>query len=185
MVFDSKGTLTSFNSQNVTAVQMGGFLNGQHVDGNDGIIAWGTFESTTPSTFGGNIIHFVMGLPAPSNLGGTTGTYSLIGATSVTDLSDKGVGALNSATLSFTIGASNPVSAAMIWTINGSPLTATLLGNLSNSIFSLNSSLPGGSCTPNCTVQADGALFGTNAERAGMVYGINSNMVGAAAFAKH
>ena len=177
MVIDAKGTLTSFNSEPVTAVQMGG---------NDGIIAWGTFESLTRATTGGNIVHFVTGLPVPSsdlsNLGGTTGTYTLIGATPVTNVSDKVVGSLNSATLSVTFGASNPVSvsAAMTWTINGSPLSATLLGSNLGSTFSLFST----SCSSNCKVLANGALFGPNAARAGMVYGIDSSLIGAAAFAK-
>ncbi|MBI3527431.1 MAG: FecR domain-containing protein [Betaproteobacteria bacterium] len=174
MVFDSQGTLTGFNSQNVTSVQMGG---------NDGIVAWGTFRSLTPSTFGGNVFHFVIGSPVPSsdlaNLGGTTATYSLIGATPVTNGSDQVVGSLNSATLSITFGVSNPVSAAMTWTINGSPLSATLSGSNSGSTFFLS-----GSCGGSCFVQADGALFGPNAVRAGMVYGINANLVGAAAFAR-
>jgi len=174
MVFDTQGTLTTFNTQAVTSVQMGG---------NDGIIAWGTFETTTPSTFGGNMIHFVTGLPVQSadlsSLGGTTGTYSLIGATPVTNSTDQIVGSLKSATLSVTFGASNPVSAAMTWTINGSPLSATLSGSNSGSSFFLS-----GNCGGNCSVQADGALFGPGARRAGMVYGINSSMIGAAAFAK-
>jgi hypothetical protein len=174
MVLDAQGVLTSFNSQSVSAVQM---------SGNDGIIAWGTFVSPTPSTFGGNVIHFVTGTPVPSadlgKLGNTTGTYSLIGGTPVTDLSDRVVGTLNSATLSVNFGASNPVSASMAWTINGAPLSATMSGSNSGSTFSLT-----GSCGGNCFVEANGGLFGANAARAGMVYGINANMMGAAAFAK-
>ena len=171
MVFDARGTLTSFNSQTVTAVQMGG---------NDGIIAWGTFESVTRGATGGNIDHFAMGLPVASselsNLGGTTATYTLIGATPVTNSSDQVVGFLNSATLSVRFGISNPVTAAMTWTINGSPLNATLSGTGSGSTFSL--------CDSNCGIQANGALFGPNAVRAGMVYGIGASLVGAAAFAR-
>ena len=174
MVFDSQGVLTSFNTQTVTAVQM---------SGNDGIIAWGTFGSQTGGTTGGNINHFVTGLPVPSadlsNLGGTTATYSLIGATPVTNSLDQVAGTLNSATLSVTFGTSNPVHAAMTWTINGAPLSATLSGSNSGSSFSLS-----GNCGGNCFVQADGAVFGPNAVRAGMIYGINANLIGAAAFAR-
>lgn len=173
-VFDSQGRLTSFNSQTITAVQMGG---------NDGIIAWGSFESITRATTGGNINDFVVGLPVPSadlsNLGGTTATYSLIGATPVTNASDQVVGSMDQGKITLATGASNPVIGVFVWTINGSPLIATLSGFRSGSSFSLS-----GSCGASCGVQANGALFGPGAPRAGMVYGIGSDLVGAAAFAR-
>lgn len=174
--FDSSGNLISFNSVIPTSVQMGG---------NDGLMTWGTF--TDSRSFGG-LTHFVAGLPVPSadlsNLGGTTGTYALIGSTAVTNSSGQAIGALNSAVLTVSFGASAFASAGMNWTINGASLSATLSGSGSGSNFSMF-----GNCGGSCSVNANLALFGPNAIRAGMVYNINDFInnidgIGAAAFAK-
>ena len=176
VVFDSSGKLVSYGSVIPTTVQMGG---------NDGIVAWGNFTNT--STFGA-LTHFVAGIPTPAadltNLGGTTGTYSLIGATPVTNSSDKVIGTLNSANLTVSFGASAAASAGMNWTINGASLSAALTGFGSGSNLFLS-----GNCGGSCSVSADVALFGPNAIRAGMVYNINDflinlNALGAAVFAK-
>jgi hypothetical protein len=175
VVFDASGKLVSYGSIMPTSVQMGG---------NDGIVAWGTYTDT--STFGA-LTHFVAGIPVPSadltNLGGTTGTYSLIGSTPVTDSSDKVIGTLNSASLTVNFGPSASASAGMTWTLNGSPLSASLTGSGSGSNLFLS-----GNCGGSCSVNADVALFGPNAVRAGMVYNIRDcvslDALGAAAFAK-
>ena len=175
VVFDSAGKLVSFDSIVPTSVQMGG---------NDGVIAWGTF--TEGGSGIGSLHHFVAGIPVPTadlaNLGGTTGTYSLIGSTPVTNSSDAVIGTLNSATMTVTFGASASVSAGMNWTINGAPLSSTLTGSGSGSNLFLS-----GGCGGSCSVNADVTLFGANAVRAGMVYNIrdvNLDALGAAVFAK-
>ena len=178
--FDSNGKLVNFNGQPASNAQAGG---------NDGIIAWGTFESTPLFGTGATINHYVAGLPVPAAnlvaLGGTTGNYTLIGATPVTDPSNKVIGTLNSATLALNFGVSTaPGSATMNWTINGSPVTGTLSASLSGSTFSMSGSA---NCGASCAVTARGSLFGPNAVRAGMAYSIsdtNLSGVGAAAFAK-
>jgi hypothetical protein len=175
VVFDSSGKLVSYGSVIPTSVQMGG---------NDGIVAWGTFIDT--SSFG-SLTHFVAGIPTPSadltNLGGTTGSYSLIGATPVTDSSNNVIGSLNSANLTVSFGPSASYRADMGWTINGAPLSAILSGTGSGA----NLSSFNDSCGNSCSVSASVALFGPNAIRAGMVYNIrdsNFDALGAAAFAK-
>jgi hypothetical protein len=187
MVFDANGKLTSFG----VSLTSGAFaVSGVQMGGNDGFIAWGSFES--PSIIGqiaGNVTTpFVMGqfanLTDPM-IAGTTATYTMIGATPVTNPSSTQViGTLNSASLSVNFGVSGAATAGMNWTINGSPLSATLSG----SFFSAATSLFG-SCGNSCSVTATTALFGPGAVRAGMAYDIfdpiNSiSGVGAAAFAK-
>jgi len=179
MVFDSNGKLVSFNGLSASNVQMGG---------NDGIMAWGSFEAVTRT---GVLNYFAVGLPVPSSdltaLGGTTGSYTLIGATPVTNALNQTIGSLNSATLTVTFGpAAATANAGMNWTINGAPVTGSLSGSLSGSTFSMFGSA---NCGISCAVSASGALFGPNAVRAGMAYSISdptSSLVGAgaAAFAK-
>lgn len=172
--FDANGNLLSFGRVPVTAVQMGG---------NDGIMAWGTFVSASSSF--GEISHFVAGTPVPSAdlsslaIGKVTGFYSLIGSTPVTNSANQVVGSLNGATLRVDFSGSLAAQASMSWTINGAPLSATLSGFAGPFVGGLS-----GSCGVNCSVNADAQVFGPNAIRAGMVYDINSNLIGAAAFAK-
>jgi hypothetical protein len=189
MVFDANGKLTSFVSLTsgvfaVSGVQMGG---------NDGFIAWGSFES--PSSVIGPIAGsfttpFVMGHPASLTdpmIAGTTATYTMIGATPVTNSSSTQViGTLNSASLNVNFGVPGAATAGMNWTVNGSPLSAFLSGNFSSA--SATTSLFG-SCGNSCSVTATTALFGPGAVRAGMAYGIHDFInsisgVGAVAFAK-
>jgi hypothetical protein len=113
----------------------------------------------------------------------TTATYTMIGATPVTNSSSTQViGTLNSASLSVNFGVSGAATAGMNWTVNGSPLSAFLSGKF----FSATTSLSG-SCGNGCSVAATTALFGPGAVRAGMAYDIFVNSisgVGAVAFAK-
>ena len=181
VVFDSNGNLIGFPLVSVSNVKM---------SGNDGIMAWGTFESLS---FGSSseISHFVVGLPVPSSdlsaLGGTTGNYTLFGATTVTNSSNQAIGTLDSATLTVNFVSSGLVSAGMNWTINGSPVSASLTGTyFGSSTFSLFGSA---NCGTSCSVNSNVALFGPNAVRAGMAYSMfdfasNFNASGAAAFAK-
>lgn len=177
-VFDADGNLRSedFGSGAVA-------LSSVRMYGNDGIAAWGTHLMSSGGTFP-DISHFVVGLPVPgadlSALGGTVGSYTLAGSTPVTDGIGTAVGVLNSATFTadFT-GPSAIATADMAWTLNGSPLNARLTGSGFGASFPLS-----GSCGGNCNVAAEALLFGPNAIRAGMVYGINNTYVGSAAFAK-
>ena len=173
LIFDAKGSLVSFNGEIPTTVQM---------RGNDGVMAWGTFtDSSSPSL----LTHFVAGLPVPSsdltNLGGMTGTYSLISGTPVTDSANTAIGTLNSATLTIAFGPGT-VGVDMDWTINGAALSSTL-----NGVFSGPSAFASGICGASCSVSADILVFGANAVRAGMRYEINDffrfggSVIGAAA----
>jgi hypothetical protein len=173
VVFDAGGTLTDFNGIVPVTAQM---------SGNDGIVAWGTFTDSS-----GLLTHFVAGLPVPSsdlaNLGGATGTYSLIGATPVTDSSNSPIGTLDSATLTVAFGLGS-VGVDMNWTINSAPLSASLTGSGTGTSF-----IASGSCGLSCSVNANILLFGANAERAGMIYDISDPIlpiqgVGAAALAQ-
>ena len=182
IVFDSNGKLVNFNGQPASNAQAGG---------NDGIIAWGTFDSTPIFGTGTTINHYVAGLPVPAAdltaLGGTTGNYTLIGATPVTNSANQQIGTLNSATLIVNFGAAGPVSAGMSWTINNLPVSASLTGTyFGNSKFSLSGSA---TCGTSCSVSANVALFGPNAVRAGMAYSMsaftsNFNAIGAVALTK-
>jgi hypothetical protein len=172
VVFDAAGGLLDFGGAIPATVQM---------NGNDGIVAWGTFTDSSSLL----LTHFVAGLPVPlsdlANLGGLTGTYSLIGATPVTDPSNNQIGTLNSASLTVAFGPGT-VAADMNWTINGTPLSATLAGSATGSSFSAFAT----TCSPSCSVNADIMVFGANAARAGMTYDISNpslpiNGVGAAA----
>jgi hypothetical protein len=171
-VFDEQGKLLSINSTVASSVTM---------NGNDGVVAWGTFSD---SSNGGQLAHFVAGLPVPSSdlrrLGSTTGNYTLLGATSVTNPSNQTIGTLNSATLAINFGTAS-VTANMNWTIagQGSVSAPALTGTVGQPLT--------GSCGASCSVEADLALFGPNASRAGMAYGLfgaNFSGIGAAAFVK-
>ncbi|MEK6209694.1 MAG: FecR family protein [Pseudomonadota bacterium] len=160
VVFDDKGKLLDFGGEIPATVQM---------RGNDGIVAWGTFTDSSSL-----LTHFVAGLPVPSadlaNLGGLTGTYSLISGTPVTDPSNNTIGTLNSATLTVDFGPGT-VGVDMNWTnwtISGAPPSATLAGGGTGTSFSAS-----GTCGPSCLVRADILLFGANAVRAGMTYDIS------------
>lgn len=186
MEFDANGTLLSIDGQPVESVTMGG---------NDGIMSWGTFVESSSGddetqalqqalvVANGTLAHFVAGRPADlASIGTTTGIYTLIGSTPVTDALNQAVGTLDAAKLSVDFnGLSaglNAATAEMFWTINGVPLSATLSGSGSNALSM------SGVCGANCIVNADLAFFGLNAPRAGMVYDIAGSFVGAAAFAK-
>jgi len=174
--FDAASNIVKFNGIVPTSVQMGG---------NDAGVAWGTF------TDAGALTHFVAGIPASttylSGLGNTSLTYNLLGSTPVTDSAGLAIGTLDSAslTLHLTPGAGTNASRAdMNWTIQGSPLSASLSGSLTLPYFSIS-----GACGTGCTVAAVGALFGPIANRAGMVYSIQGpslplDALGAAMFAK-
>jgi hypothetical protein len=171
IVFDTQGTLVSVNSRVASSVTMGG---------NDGVVAWGTYSDPSNS---GQLAHFVAGPPAPSSdlnlLAGTTGNYTLIGSTALTNPAKQTIGTLNSATLAVNFGTS-AATVGMIWTIAGVPFSTTLTGVVGQPLH--------GSCGSNCTVEADLAWLGPNASRAGMAYGIfgtSFSGIGAAAFAKN
>lgn len=176
VVFDSSGMLLSYDTTVPTSVQMAG---------NDGVMAWGTFMDTSNSVL---INHFVTGAPVPgsdlSNLGGTTGVYSLIGSTPVNNSSNVVIGSLDSGSLTVAFGKSLSARADLSWTINGSPFSGSLTGSGSGSILFLS-----GNCGSTCFAGGPVALFGPNAIRAGMVYRISDSQsniggIGAAAFAK-
>jgi hypothetical protein len=171
MTFDTQGTLVSVNSQIASAVTMGG---------NDGVMAWGMYSDPSNS---GHLAHFVAGLPTPSSdlslLASTTGNYTLTGSTALTNLANQTIGTLNSATLAVDFGTS-AATANMNWTIAGVSFSTSLTGVVGQPLH--------GACGSKCTVEADLALFGPNASRAGIAYGVfgaSFSGIGAAAFAKN
>jgi hypothetical protein len=185
MEFDENGKLLAISGASLLSVD---------IRGNDGIMAWGTFlfdstrlgqvaliDGPALAIAGVPLVHFVAGLPSDvSALGGTKGTYSLIGSTPLMDPFNVTVGALTSATLTVNFGAqgSNMANADMAWVINGAPFSASLNG-AGSGLAGLPIRLTDGK-----SVNADLLFFGPDAVRAGMVYDIGSTLIGAAAFGK-
>jgi hypothetical protein len=198
MVFDATGNLQSFNGQPVSNV---------HTDGNDGIIAWGTFEA--PNLVGSitTINHFVTGLTTDvTNLvaNKVTATYTVIGNTTPTNPNSGATGTLLRADLTANFGLQS-VDASISVLMGGLTMTANHPGMFMNvvsgsgaaafsgSIFGTGSGA--GSCAVagggSCSSGIAGFFSGPNAIRAGLVYdisipGINSaRALGAVAFTKN
>jgi hypothetical protein len=148
--------------------------------GNDAVMAWGLYSDPSNS---GHLAYFVAGLPTPSSdlsrIASTTGNYTLIGSTALTNFATQTVGTLNSATLVVEFETS-AATAVMNWTIAGVSLSTSLAGVVGQPLQ--------GTCGSNCTIEAYLALFGPNASRASMAYGIfgtSFSGMGAAASAKN
>jgi hypothetical protein len=174
VVLDS-GQLISFTRfQSATAVT-GPY---SEVDG-DNIIVWG--RAANPS--GGESLHYVVGVPTLdfSALGGMTATYTLLGATSITDSSNNVIGKLTAMTMSADFFSSNfaslGVSMSMTLGLPSNPQsrnptgtgTFTIASGAKDPSFSFIAS------DDSASVNGQGFFAGKNAIRAGFVYNVSDN----------
>jgi len=180
---------------------------GTHAEfGTDGIIAWGRWIGpvSVPETIGlpnedytaNQGFHYVVGIPTATMPQVGSATYTMIGATSPTEVFgsytpgtfsgsltvndwSKGVVALN-------LNVNMP-SAGVGYLINGN---ATISGSTFSGSYTSTSGIVGtlgSACASGCAAAVNGFFAGTTAERAGLAYNINDsglNIIGAAAFAK-
>jgi hypothetical protein len=141
--------------------------------GGDDIIVWGRAASFA----GGETLHYVVGVPATgvTALGGMTATYSLLGATSITDSSNNVVGKLNDMTMmaDFLSGGSVAfLDISMSMTIGSQVRTPTGSGTYSGGSFFFCASQDIG-CSTVTSVGGSGFFSGQNAVRAGFVYNVS------------
>jgi hypothetical protein len=137
--------------------------------GGDSIIAWGAAADCSGGECGG-LTHYAVGLPVDNigTLAGLEASYSLLGATPITNSSGTNIGTLNSATMvvSF-LGGSSSGSLNMNMTL---PFVGnfTALNDVSGggSTFSFNNFF----ASQSVNVYGDGFFAGNNAARAGFVY---------------
>jgi hypothetical protein len=167
---DSAGVLTSFGAsvpQTFSSASSGG---------NDGIIAWGSAAASSGGEIGTtDFVHYVVGLPVDniSALGGMTGTYSLISPTSIIGLDGVSVvGQLKTMTMQADFFSGfNSVSIQMGLELGSFNRTVCGFGCGGSETFSFFASQSVNSGSVN--VSGNGFFAGTNAVRAGFVYGVN------------
>ncbi len=182
-----------FNEGNISAspapsgasvLQYGAF--GQPTDSH--FLGWGAWQTgvteklNVNSGYSQNLtaVHYVIGKPSYNSDGWTgSATYSFIGGTNPTATNSSGtaVGNISSASnLAINFGSSPTVTANIFLSFNGTPVTINQTGTLggnsgsSGNIYSTGNSADG---------QFSGILSGSQAERAGIVYGINHSTLGA------
>jgi hypothetical protein len=180
---------------------------GLHADfGTDGILAWGRWIglASIPETLVGTEIylanqgfHYVVGQPTPSMPQSGPATYTLIGATSPTEIDGILLPGTFSGTMSVTdwsigeikmnLNVSMP-AAGLGYLIDG---TALISGSTFSGSFVKGQGVAGtnlNSCASSCSAGIQGFFAGATAERAGVAYHINDNgaldIVGTAAFTK-
>jgi hypothetical protein len=145
--------------------------------GGDDIIVWGRAASFS----GGESLHFVVGVPTTdfSALGGMTATYTLLGATSITDSSNNVIGKLTSTTMTADFSTFSPATAGSIGILmtmqlgsrnydKTNPITGS--GFMCNGTFSFACATAQSSSV---FVNGQGFFAGTNATRAGFVYTVD------------
>jgi hypothetical protein len=205
-VFSGAGQLTEFSSSDLRA----SFLyrlesGGSHAEfGTDGILAWGRWIGpvTTPDSFSGTEsyganqgLHYVIGMPTPSMPQSGPATYTLIGATSPTDINGIIAPGTFSGTMSVTDWSTGVITmdlnvdmpaAGLGYLINGD---AQFSGSAFSGSFVKGQGVIGtnlNSCASSCSAGVEGFISGATGERAGVAYHINDNgsldIVGAAAF---
>ena len=159
---DGAGVLTSFgvfSPQTFTSPSSAG---------NDGIIAWGSASASSGGELGTtNFIHYVVGLPADNigTLGDVMGHYNLLGGTAIIDSSGQAIGKLNSATMTYFFS-SGIGDLNMTMTLPGGTHTANSNVSGQGSTFSFSN------FSQSVNVSGEGFFSGTNAVRAGIVYGV-------------
>ena len=189
-VFSTSGVLNSFVDLCTFCSTTTATLQSPKSGGNDGIIAWGIALGVSGGESGWSLtdpFHFVAGIPTDiAALGGITATYSLLGATTPTNISTGAPqGSLSSMSMTANFAALS-VSGAMTWTGLSVPLSANFIGSItSNGGFT-----GGGSTTVSGSVNLQGFFAGANAQRAGLIYQVNDfvaiggTLIGAAALTR-
>jgi hypothetical protein len=172
VTFDGSGLLTQFRDNSNMPVNVAAPIS---TSGNDGIIAWGRAASSTGGEDGnfnsGSPLHYVVGAVSDiSQLGGMRGTYTLLGATTLTG---AGTGTLNSMSMTadFLVSGTS-ITGAMGWTLEGTPLSANFTGSMSGPLFSAS-----GSTSFSGTVNLNGFFAGANAARAGVIYSVHDSSI--------
>jgi len=147
--------------------------------GGDDIIVWGRAASFS----GGEALHYVVGVPTLdfSALGGMTGTYTLLGATSITDSNNLVIGKLTSTTLTadfstFSPGTSGSIGIVMTMQLGSQNYDSK--NPISGSGFMCNGSFSFFCATAlsgSAIANGQGFFAGTNAVRAGFVYTVSDS----------
>ena len=147
--------------------------------GGDNILVWGRAASNS----GGEVTHYVAGVPTSdlTALGGKVASYTMAGATAITNSSGTPVGTLREMSMTADFAISN-LSVAMKMTLingNGASIDRNSIsgsGSMSNGVLSFfaSQSVASGSVS----VSANGFFAGTNAVRAGFAYSVNDNELG-------
>lgn len=176
----------------------------RHADfGTDGILAWGRWIDGvsifgTVETYNSNTgLHYVVGLPTPLMPQTGSATYTLIGATSPTEINGILAPGSFSGTMSVTDWSTGAINmnlnvdmpaAGLGYLINGSALIS---GSTFSGSFGKGQGVTGtnlNSCASTCSASVQGFFAGATAERAGLGYHVNDNfstdIVGTAAFTK-
>jgi hypothetical protein len=204
--FDSQGRLLGWQATDGETLT----LNGTHAEfGTDGILAWGRWIGTVQGkmnidglltvneTYDENQgLHYVIGLPTPVMPTIGSATYSLVGATSPTNVAG-GVapGTLNASTSNLSVNfATQTIVANLDVTIAGNGYNVNGRTTYSGSQFSIFSptvtGTGGSACSSGCSAQVSGFFAGASAQRAGVGYQVNDfqnslQILGAAAFKKN
>jgi hypothetical protein len=173
--------------------------------GNDGLIAWGRWigdatlplDGDLPYTYDNNqSLHYVIGTPTPAMPTSGSAIYTLLGATSPTYADGRtGPGTFNGS-LEVVFGA-RAATVNMAFAVNMPDGNKYAIGGSTTTgpgaMFSANPTVvgtAGGACGSGCLASVQGFFAGTNAERAGVGYSIQDNLLtggsstilGAAAF---
>jgi hypothetical protein len=173
--------------------------------GNDGLIAWGRWigdatlplDGDLPYTYDNNqSLHYVIGTPTPAMPTSGSAIYTLLGATSPTYADGRtGPGTFNGS-LEVVFGA-RAATVNMAFAVNMPDGNKYAIGGSTTTgpgaMFSANPTVvgtAGGACGSGCLALVQGFFAGTNAERAGVGYSIQDNLLtggsstilGAAAF---
>jgi hypothetical protein len=165
------GQLTSFTRFSSSEAVSGPF---SEVGGDD-IIVWGRAASFA----GGESLHYVAGVPASNMaaLGGMVATYTLMGATSITDSNNSVIGKLNGMSMSANFqsgGSFASLDMSMNMTLGSQVRTPTGSGFLCGGSFFFCASQTIG-CSTVTSVGGSGFFAGANAVRAGFVYSVYDN----------
>lgn len=149
--------------------------------GGDDILVWGRAAMNS----GGELIHYAVGVPTLdfTPLHQMTGTYTLLGATTITDSNNNAIGQLTKMTMTANFTAfSGPASASldvsMTMKLGTNPQSRLDrnpqgTGSFCGGSFTFNATDPSGSSGSLTTVSGAGFFAGTKAERAGFVYSVN------------
>jgi len=167
------GQLISFNRGFVDT------LSGPYADvDGDSLIAWGRAASNS----GGEVTHYAVGIPTSdfSALGGMTGSYALMGATTITDSSGTPVGMLNDMIMTadfFSAGFAS-LNIDMKMTLGSSSVVRLPSGGGSMCSGSLSFFASQSTGSGSVSVSGAGFFAGTNAVRAGFSYAVSDSELG-------
>jgi hypothetical protein len=204
--FNGSGQMTQMDASSRASAVYTLLPGGTHAEfGTDAIVAWGRWIGpvSVPETLSGNEnynanqgFHYVVGLPTAAMPQSGSATYSMIGATSPTEINgfiapgtfsgSMQVADWSRGVITMTFDVNMP-SASLGYRIDGS---ATISANTFSASFVGGPGITGtvgSSCSSGCSAGVNGFFAGTAAARAGVAYHINDSsidIIGAAAFAK-